>query len=430
MTDHTSAENSHRSSNDPSPDVEEPLAETFFDNAVAAAAQEAGQFSPALAVVEVWVFDERQNRLVLQKGGCWTCPSLGSEAEELKNGDVSVPPGVDLAGTLWTTSQSSSRRSCSGKLHWQSLEALINDPDTAKGGRLAQLRDLGLDHAAGIPYQADGHSGMVIYISKADATHHVVDNEAHDTYLHRAASFLGTTVALSKAKKSLLESSEHIKHAIIHSLEDSPVDCRCCCSGEFCNKIATVARKARGGGMAIPPPMTTEQALWTWLGSFSTLLVLSGINHALVTTTDQSLLIGPFGALMTLQYGLTGAPASQPRNAILGQAVAGAIALAFTYIPVPVWLQQALGPAFSVAAMCRLGIPHPPAGAHGTKSMKRNLIMFHVWVLSYNHSLVFVVLQEILTLLYKPSCMLQAATSGPSMELSSCARLSVASWLL
>jgi hypothetical protein len=45
------------------------------------------------------------------------------------------------------------------------------------------------------------------------------------------------------------------------------------------------------------------------------------------------LLIGPFGALATMQYGLTAAPASQPRNAVMGQAVAGAVSLGFTCIP-------------------------------------------------------------------------------------------------
>jgi hypothetical protein len=209
-----------------------------------------------------------------------------------------------------------------------------------------------------------------------------------------------------------------------HSWEDRHCDCGCLTA--VATKLTTVARKARGGGSVIPPPMTTQQALWTWLGTFLTLLVLSGIDHGLVTTTDQSLLIGPFGALMTLQYGLTAAPASQPRNAILGQIVSGAIAISFTYLPIPTWLQQALGPAFSVTAMCRLGIPHPPAGAHG-ESLSVN---------SATNQLECILVPSILmfyspyssTSLAKPSCMQQATTNGSCMELSSCVRLSVASW--
>lgn len=82
---------------------------------------------------------------------------------------------------------------------------------------------------------------------------------------------------------------------------------------------------------------------------------------------EYFLLIGPFGALMTLQYGLTQAPASQPRNAVMGQAVAGAVSLAFTYIPeaiLPIWLRRAVGPAIAIATMVKCGFTHPPAGAH------------------------------------------------------------------
>jgi CBS-domain-containing membrane protein len=67
---------------------------------------------------------------------------------------------------------------------------------------------------------------------------------------------------------------------------------------------------------------------------------------------------------MTLQYGLSSAPASQPRNVILGQIVAGAVSLAFTHVPLGDLCQQAVGPAFAITAMVVLGIPHPPAGAH------------------------------------------------------------------
>uniref|UniRef100_A0A7S1Y6L0 HPP transmembrane region domain-containing protein n=1 Tax=Grammatophora oceanica TaxID=210454 RepID=A0A7S1Y6L0_9STRA len=124
-----------------------------------------------------------------------------------------------------------------------------------------------------------------------------------------------------------------------------------------------------GGGMQIPPTMGWRQTFWTILGAFIGLLVLSSINEMFLdlTRSEYFLVIGPFGALMTLQYGLTSAPASQPRNVVLGQVVAGAVSLCFTYIPeaiLPVWVRQALGPAFAIGAMVKLGIPHPPAGAH------------------------------------------------------------------
>ena len=74
----------------------------------------------------------------------------------------------------------------------------------------------------------------------------------------------------------------------------------------------------------------------------------------------------PFGALVTLLYGLTAAPASQPRNAILGQAISLTIAMVCSYIEhstFTLWMRQAIVTALAVAAMVRLGITHPPAGA-------------------------------------------------------------------
>jgi CBS-domain-containing membrane protein len=69
---------------------------------------------------------------------------------------------------------------------------------------------------------------------------------------------------------------------------------------------------------------------------------------------------------MTLQYGLAMAPASQPRNAICGQALAISIALVFAYIPetaLPLWVRVPLATATAIASLTRLGITHPPAGA-------------------------------------------------------------------
>lgn len=71
----------------------------------------------------------------------------------------------------------------------------------------------------------------------------------------------------------------------------------------------------------------------------------------------------PFGALMTLLYGLTAAPASQPRNGFLGQAVAMAIGVGFNYSSLDLWLKQTLSTSLAIAAMAKLGVTHPPAGA-------------------------------------------------------------------
>ena len=65
-----------------------------------------------------------------------------------------------------------------------------------------------------------------------------------------------------------------------------------------------------------------------------------------------------------MMYSLSSAPASQPRNAILGQALSIASGLGFSYITsIPVWLRVNLATSLAVATMSKLAIIHPPAGA-------------------------------------------------------------------
>lgn len=67
---------------------------------------------------------------------------------------------------------------------------------------------------------------------------------------------------------------------------------------------------------------------------------------------------------MTLLYGLTAAPASQPRNAMLGQTISLTIAICVGYADrLQSWMQQSLATALAITCMCKLGFTHPPAGA-------------------------------------------------------------------
>ena len=71
---------------------------------------------------------------------------------------------------------------------------------------------------------------------------------------------------------------------------------------------------------------------------------------------------------MTLQYGLTPAPAAQPRNALYGQTISISIALLVKLATATIadtnkWIRIPLATALSIATMARLGITHPPAGA-------------------------------------------------------------------
>jgi CBS-domain-containing membrane protein len=72
----------------------------------------------------------------------------------------------------------------------------------------------------------------------------------------------------------------------------------------------------------------------------------------------------PFGALMTLLYGLTAAPAAQPRNAILGQSLSLTIAIGVGRVSMlSLWIRQSLAASLAIGAMVKFGVTHPPAGA-------------------------------------------------------------------
>mmetsp|Transcript_24331 Transcript_24331/g.45011 ORF Transcript_24331/g.45011 Transcript_24331/m.45011 type:complete len:234 (-) Transcript_24331:201-902(-) len=121
-----------------------------------------------------------------------------------------------------------------------------------------------------------------------------------------------------------------------------------------------------GGGLQPPPAQPWSMTLWTFFGVFSTLLVLSALDKVLTDHTGYGILLAPFGALMTLQFSLTQAPVSQPRNALYGQTVAISIAL-FVKLTLAdaarTWIQIPITGALAIAAMGRLGVIHPPAGA-------------------------------------------------------------------
>jgi HPP family len=163
-------------------------------------------------------------------------------------------------------------------------------------------------------------------------------------------------------------------------------------------ELATSIRKAKGAGAPIPPGYSWRQTLVTFVGSLTTLLAITSLSDRVQTMwgPDYGMVLGcvhcvlqgkvlprgvteltqrccscfdmwsssPFGASMTLLYGLTAAPASQPRNVVYGQIVSMTIAVLVSYAAIlPVWLRQSLGAALAIAAMVKLGITHPPAGA-------------------------------------------------------------------
>eukprot|EP00592_Proboscia_alata_P019822 CAMPEP_0194409264 /NCGR_PEP_ID=MMETSP0176-20130528/7112_1 /TAXON_ID=216777 /ORGANISM="Proboscia alata, Strain PI-D3" /LENGTH=682 /DNA_ID=CAMNT_0039209763 /DNA_START=101 /DNA_END=2146 /DNA_ORIENTATION=+ len=128
-------------------------------------------------------------------------------------------------------------------------------------------------------------------------------------------------------------------------------------------------RKLRGGNLQIPPPIPLGQCLFLTMGSFTSLLLISFFNEFIKRRSNGAvfILMGPIGALVTLQHALTAAPASQPRNVIWGQVISGFVSILITIlIPERILshvVRVAFAPALSIGVMAALGIVHPPAGA-------------------------------------------------------------------
>lgn len=118
-----------------------------------------------------------------------------------------------------------------------------------------------------------------------------------------------------------------------------------------------------------PDALSWSESWYTFLGVFTTILVLSLIQ-ALAFTPDSDnknllILTGSFGALCTLVFGLNTAPLAQPRIILLAHLYSSVVAICVNYTRgfFPVYLRAALATALSIAGMVKLGLTNPPAAA-------------------------------------------------------------------
>mmetsp|Transcript_31548 Transcript_31548/g.46558 ORF Transcript_31548/g.46558 Transcript_31548/m.46558 type:complete len:570 (-) Transcript_31548:1807-3516(-) len=271
-------------------------------------------------------------------------------------------------------------------VQFRDIRSLLLDPDTPKTARLALLNEAGFSKAAGVPFHSGWHNGIVIFYSSMIRADDMLVSIANLVYLRRATDLIGAVVASSEARRaahalclskdcfpksghtSAVEESEDGRDELMQHGPKSRT-CNERCPEKAVKHTRRWLRKCLGGATSqIPPAMSWNQSLWTLFGSLGGLFLLLGANEVILRSTDDKyfFLLGPIGALATLQYGLTSAPASQPRNVILGQALSGIIVLPLTYIPediLPIWMRQTLATAFVISSMAKMGVIHPPAGA-------------------------------------------------------------------
>ena len=120
--------------------------------------------------------------------------------------------------------------------------------------------------------------------------------------------------------------------------------------------------KLQGGHAHLPPSMSLDEVIFTVFGTFIAHSLLSAFHYSL-RDYRGGIVIGPLGALTTLQYNLTCAPASQPRNSFFSQILAFLVVQVLHWYEFNVYVRTTLAPVIVISTTAWLGIIHPPAGA-------------------------------------------------------------------
>jgi len=389
----------------------------------------AGRWAFGVAAIELWVERKDKTRgTILERasGGWWRdpvfadCDDALSKLEDCDDEAQYCPPeplipGVGVAGILWSEAGKNT-----SKLRWRDLRQIADDPDQPRDNGRLELLAKAFGIASGVIFQScvTGLKGMAIFYARRSVNFEKLSSETNQTYLRTSAELLGSVVswnqprlnAIEERRKELqavlrrvriklltlvrfgmltkfVESNENVseenKPESISQNETQTVSSSPSyrkktvqrmqraiskSSSQVSQKATTAVKKmVKGGGQLPPPPFTIAQCLFSFLGCFLSLLSLSAINESIKSAgNERGIILAPLGALVTMHYGLTSAPASQPRNSILGVVVATVVSKSISYIPediLPVWIRIALGPAIAIVATLKLGIPHPPAGA-------------------------------------------------------------------
>ncbi len=83
-----------------------------------------------------------------------------------------------------------------------------------------------------------------------------------------------------------------------------------------------------------PPAVGLSEIFWSWIGSFTGIIVVAYLNYAIVDKTDLVMIIGSFGASAVLIYGAVRSPLAQPRNLIGGHLISAVIGVtAYKLLP-------------------------------------------------------------------------------------------------
>mmetsp|Transcript_28155 Transcript_28155/g.71777 ORF Transcript_28155/g.71777 Transcript_28155/m.71777 type:complete len:296 (-) Transcript_28155:952-1839(-) len=122
------------------------------------------------------------------------------------------------------------------------------------------------------------------------------------------------------------------------------------------------------GGVAGETPLpipNLAQMVWSWLGSFLSILAISAVHQWVSPSIDLPLLVASFGASAVLLFGVPESKLAQPRNFLGGHVLSALIGVVFRAVMGRrlVWLAGSLAMATSLVVMQATQTVHPPGGA-------------------------------------------------------------------
>lgn len=126
--------------------------------------------------------------------------------------------------------------------------------------------------------------------------------------------------------------------------------------------------KWRGTTRGSPPRVSNAEVVWSWVGAFLGISLVTWLNTRCFDTADALLMIGSLGASAVLVYGAVRSPLAQPRNLIGGHVLSALVGVGCWQLLGQVsgaaeLLAPGLAVATAIALMHLTRTLHPPGGA-------------------------------------------------------------------
>ena len=233
------------------------------------------------------------------------------------------------------------------KIAWREIKTIAADPDQPYNLRLQMLADTGVTGlAAGVRFSFSGVEGMVLYMARRSCDLDRLRSSSNEDYLLASADVIGSIAALRTSRHAVLHErrreNESVRKRIVNKMKnvakveealkeaaekhEQTEDGRDATYGNeqpldllfegrkseivserlwlvLKKKTHTYLVKWKGANNKPPPPMSNKQSLLTFFGCYVTLMALIVFSDAVSAANENlSLVLGPFGALMTLQF--------------------------------------------------------------------------------------------------------------------------------